>query len=79
MSWKTETTVTDEQVRFYRDRGYLTFGRIFTETELADLGDYVDGLIAALPPERRPESLDVPHFRAPLPVPLPRPTRGSST
>lgn len=66
MSWQTETTVTDEQVRFYREKGYLTFGRLFTEEELEELRAYVDGLIAALPPERRPESLDVPHFEHPF-------------
>ena len=65
MNWKTATTVTDEQVRFYREKGYLTFGRLFTEAELEDLRGYVEGLIAALPPERRPESLDVPHFEHP--------------
>ena len=33
-NWKTETTVTDEQVAFYNENGYLKFGRIFTQGEL---------------------------------------------
>ena len=66
MSWQTETTITDEQVLFYRENGYLTYGRIFTKLELDDLRIYVDGLIAALPEDQRPESLDVPHFEHPF-------------
>lgn len=65
-SWKVETTATDEQVAFYRENGYLKFGRIFTKVELDVLRDYVDGMIAALPEGKRPEQMDVPHFTHPF-------------
>ena len=44
-NWKTETTVTDEQVAFYNENGYLKFGRIFTQPELDELRgqDRTDG------------------------------------
>ena len=65
MSWQLETTVSDEQVRFYEDNGYLKFGRIFTEVELNALREYVDKMIENLPEGRRPEQMDVPHFEHP--------------
>jgi chlorinating enzyme len=64
-NWEIETTVTDEQVAFYNENGYLKFGRIFTKSELDELRDYVDGMIAALPEGKRPEQMDVPHFEHP--------------
>jgi hypothetical protein len=64
-NWKTETTVTDEQAAFYNENGYLKFGRIFTQAELDELRDYVDGMIAALPEGKRPEQMDVPHVEHP--------------
>ena len=65
MSWKPQTTVSDEQVNFYKENGYLTFGRIFTESELDELRDYVDAMIENLPEGKRPEQMDVPHFAHP--------------
>lgn len=65
MSWQLETTVTEEQVNFYKENGYLTFGRIFTETELNELREYVDQMIENLPEGKRPEQMDVPHFEHP--------------
>ena len=62
MDWQLETTVSDEQVKFYKDNGYLTYGRIFTKAELDTLRDYVDDMIENLPEGRRPEQMDVPHF-----------------
>ena len=64
-NWKTETRVTDEQVASYNENGYLKFGRIFTQAELDELRDYVDDMIAALPADKRPEQMDVPHFEHP--------------
>ena len=64
--WEVETTVTDEQVAFYNENGYLKFGRIFTERELYRLRDYVDEMIAALPEGSRPEGMNVPHFEHPF-------------
>ena len=66
MNWELATTVSDEQVAFYRENGYLTFGRIFTAPELAELRDYVDAMIADLPEGKRPEQMDVPHFEHPF-------------
>ena len=37
MNWQLETTVSDEQVEFYKENGYLTYGRIFTKPELDEL------------------------------------------
>ena len=34
MDWQLETTVSDEQVKFYKENGYITFGRIFTKAEV---------------------------------------------
>lgn len=65
MSWQLDTTVSDEQVNFYKENGYLTFGRIFTETELNELREYVDRMIENLPEGKRPEQMDVPHFEHP--------------
>ena len=65
MSWETQTTVSNEQVQFYKENGYATYGRIFTESELDELRDYVDAMIENLPEGRRPEQMDVPHFEHP--------------
>ena len=64
-NWKTGTTITDEQVAFYNENGYLKFGRIFTQGELDELRDYVDDMIASLPEGKRPEQMDVPHVEHP--------------
>lgn len=63
--WQTVSRATPEQVAFYREHGYLKFGRIFTREELDALREHVDQMIAALPPGRRPEELNVPHFDDP--------------
>ena len=64
-AWEKVRSVTPEQVAFYRDQGYLKLGRIFSQAELNALREHVDGMIAALPPEKRPEEMDVPHFTDP--------------
>lgn len=66
--WQDSETVrhaTPEQVAFYRDQGYLKFGRIFTTGEMIALRQHVDEKIAALPEGQRPEGMDVPHFTDP--------------
>jgi chlorinating enzyme len=63
--WETTGHATPEQVRFYRENGYLKFDRIFTPGEMAALRDHVDAMIADLPEGKRPESMDVPHFKDP--------------
>lgn len=60
--WQVVSCATPEQVAFYKQYGYLRFGRIFTREELDALREHVDQMIASLPPGKRPEELDVPHF-----------------
>ena len=64
-AWEVTGRATPEQVAFYREHGYLKFGRIFTQEEMDTLRDHVDRMIAALPEGRRPEELDAPHFKVP--------------
>lgn len=67
-TWSDSETVrgaTAEQVAFYREQGYLRFGRLFTAAEMDTLRDYVEARIAALPEGKRPEGMDVPHFEDP--------------
>src|SRR4026208_2167026 len=66
--WKDEEIVngaTSQEVAFYREQGYLKFGRIFTQAEMDALREHVDEMIAALPEGKRPEEMDVPHFQDP--------------
>lgn len=63
--WEVVDHATPEQVEFYRENGYLKFGRIFTSEEMDALRDHVDEMIAALPEGKRPEGMDVPHFADP--------------
>lgn len=56
---------TPEQVQFYREQGYLKFGKIFTDAEMTALRQHVDEMIAALPEGKRPEEMDTPHFTDP--------------
>jgi chlorinating enzyme len=63
--WETVRHAAPEQVAFYREQGYLKFGRIFTREEMEALRAHVDEMIAALPEGRRPEEMDVPHFADP--------------
>jgi chlorinating enzyme len=64
-SWDVVGHATPEQVKFYRDQGYLKFGRIFEEQEIQALRDHVDAMIANLPAGKRPEEMDRPHFTDP--------------
>ena len=67
-TWNDSETVrhaTPEQAAFYREEGYLKFGRIFTQNEMDALRAHVDEMIAALPEGKRPEEMDVPHFEDP--------------
>lgn len=66
MNWQPQTTVSDEQVKFYKENGYLSYGRILTKPELDELRDYVDAMIANLPAGKRSEQKDVPHFEHPF-------------
>jgi chlorinating enzyme len=64
-AWNTVDAPSPDDVAFYREQGYLKFGRIFTEAEIDALRAHVDEMIAALPPGKRPEEMDVPHFQDP--------------
>lgn len=67
-AWAETSTVrhgTPQQVAFYREQGYLKFGRIFASAEMDALRDHVDEMIANLPEGKRPEGMDVPHFQDP--------------
>jgi ectoine hydroxylase-related dioxygenase (phytanoyl-CoA dioxygenase family) len=59
------TEVTEDEVVFYREQGYMKFGAIFTSSELTNLRTNLDAKIAALPADQRPEELDVPHLSDP--------------
>lgn len=63
--WSTVGRPTAEQDAFYQSEGYLKYGRIFTEREMDALRAHVDDMIAALPEGKRPEEMDVPHFKDP--------------
>ena len=59
------THATPEQVAFFAREGYLNFGRVFDGAEMSALMTHVDEMIAALPADKRPEEMDVPHFTDP--------------
>jgi hypothetical protein len=63
--WELVDRATPDQVSFYREQGYLKFGRIFDEQQIQELRDHVDEMIANLPPGKRPEEMDRPHFDDP--------------
>jgi len=63
--WQTVRHATPDQVAFFRENGYLKFGRIFTRAEMDTLREHVDEMIAALPEGKRPEEMDRPHFEDP--------------
>src|SRR5438874_1271534 len=64
-AWEVVEHATPDQVQFYRDNGYLKFGRIFAEDEIVTLRKHVDDMIASLPEGKRPEEMDRPHFEDP--------------
>jgi chlorinating enzyme len=64
-NWNTTRHVTPEQMAFYQEHGFLKFRRIFRREEVDALRAHVDEMIAALPPGKRPEEMDVPHFTDP--------------
>jgi phytanoyl-CoA dioxygenase PhyH len=64
-SWDVIHHATPEQVALYREQGYAKLGPIFSREELELLRTHVDEMIAALPPGKRPEAMDTPHFEDP--------------
>jgi len=62
----TPHRLTTEQVAAYRREGYLIVREpIFPPDEFAALCTHFEDKLAALPPEVRPEAMDVPHFADP--------------
>jgi hypothetical protein len=54
------------QVATYRRVGFLLYpDPVFPAAKFQKLKDHFEALLAALPAERRPETMDVPHFTAP--------------
>ncbi len=54
-------TLTQKDIVDYYSEGYMKFGRILNDDELAEVRAYVDDLIAHLPPGRRSENINMPH------------------
>ena len=54
-------TLTAEDIAHYYEDGYMRYGRILPDDELAVVRTYVDDLIAQLPAGRRSENINMPH------------------
>lgn len=55
--------LNESQVSEFRERGYLIYDRpVFPQAKFAALKNHFDELLADLPADIRPESMDVPHF-----------------
>ena len=66
MTTTTQPRLTDEQVRFFREDGYLAYRQpVFTPAKFEGLKNYFEQLLASLPADVRPESMDVPHYSYP--------------
>jgi hypothetical protein len=66
MTTTTQPRLNDEQVRFFREQGYLAYRQpVFTPAKFDGLKNYFEQLLASLPAEVRPESMDVPHYSYP--------------
>jgi len=58
-----EPLLNAAQVSRYREEGYLILDQpIFPQSEFDALKEHFDRKVAALPPDARPEGMDVPHF-----------------
>jgi hypothetical protein len=58
--------LNSDEVAIYHQEGYvLPRDPVFPEAEFAALRERFEGMLAALPPGVRPESMDVPHFLDP--------------
>jgi len=66
MTTTAQPRLTNKQVENYRCEGYLIFqDQVFSNDKFASLKNYFEGMLAALPADVRPESMDVPHFAHP--------------
>ena len=58
--------LTESDVQFFRDKGYLVYHHPLFPTKKFDaLKVQFEELLANLPPRTRPEAMDVPHFAYP--------------
>src|SRR4051794_1711420 len=58
--------LTDQQIASYRREGYIIYDEpVFAPHKFAALKAHFERNLAALPPDVRPESMDVPHFLDP--------------
>jgi ectoine hydroxylase-related dioxygenase (phytanoyl-CoA dioxygenase family) len=62
----TQPLLTPQQVEAYRQDGYLIHDRpVLPQGKFDSLKAYFDQMLAELPADERPESMDVPHFMHP--------------
>ena len=59
----TKPRLSNEEVARYRDEGYLIYAHdVLPPEKFEKLKNHFEQKLAALPPDIRPESMDVPHF-----------------
>lgn len=58
--------LSPDQLAHYHKEGYVIFDSpVLPEDKFAALKAYFEGILGDLPPDRRPEAMDVPHFMHP--------------
>lgn len=66
MNTSTTPRLTGDEVDRYRAEGFLLYQKpVFSAAKFNALKAFFEELLAALPPDQRPESMDVPHFQHP--------------
>jgi len=61
-----EPLLNSGQVSAFRSQGFLIIGKpIFPQSEFDALREHFERKLADLPPDVRPEAMDVPHFTDP--------------
>jgi chlorinating enzyme len=66
MSNSHSILIDDEDVRSYRENGYLLYHHpLFPAEKFSRLQAFFDQMLAQLPDDARPEGMDVPHFAFP--------------
>ncbi len=60
------STLTPAQIAQYRNEGYVIYKEpVLPSDKFAGLQNYFETILADLPPDERPEAMDVPHFMHP--------------
>jgi hypothetical protein len=66
MTTTTQPRLTDQEVQFYHQEGYLLYKeQVLSPEKFQGLKNCFEKLLTELPPHVRPESMDVPHFFCP--------------